>query len=205
MKTHWEHIYEKKGPTQVSWYQEHAQSSLQYIRNTGIQKTDHIIDVGGGASTLVDDLIADGFQRISVLDVSGTALRLAQQRLGARATYVNWMEADILEANLPEQAYDVWHDRAVFHFLREPGERAQYLRVLGTALAPGGHVVLATFGPEGPPRCSGLEVQRYSAAELSELLGSSFELVRQDLEDHVTPRGGRQQFLYGLWKRRDAL
>ena len=117
IKTHWEHIYDKKGSTQVSWYQEHAQYSLQYIRNSGIQKGSHIIDVGGGASTLVDDLIADGFQQISVLDVSGTALQLAQQRLGAKAARVNWIEADILEADLPDQMYDVWHDRAVFHFL----------------------------------------------------------------------------------------
>src|SRR5687768_3624943 len=126
MKTHWERIYEKKGPKQVSWYQEHAQYSLQYIRNTGIQKTGHIIDVGGGASTLVDDLIADGFQNISVLDVSETALQLARQRLGAKASNVNWIEADITKADLPQEAYDLWHDRAVFHFLTQPTDRERY-------------------------------------------------------------------------------
>ena len=116
-KTHWEHIYETKAPTQVSWYQKHAQFSLQYIQNTGIRKTGHIIDVGGGTSTLVDDLIADGFQHISVLDVSGAALQLTQQRLGAKANDVKWIEADITQADLPHQAYNLWHDRAVFHFL----------------------------------------------------------------------------------------
>ena len=116
-KTHWEHIYETKAPTQVSWYQQHAQFSMEYIQNTGIRKTDHIIDVGGGTSTLVDDLIEDGFQNITILDVSGTALQLARQRLGMRAVVVDWIEADIIEADLPYQAYTVWHDRAVFYFL----------------------------------------------------------------------------------------
>src|SRR5574342_629705 len=126
-KSHWEHIYETKAPTQVSWYQEHARLSLQFIQNTGVQKTDHIIDIGGGASTLVDDLLVAGFQHISVLDVSGTALQLARQRLGERAAEVNWIEADISQADLPEQAYDLWHDRAVFHFLTEADDRQRYV------------------------------------------------------------------------------
>ena len=113
MKTHWEHIYEKKGPTQVSWYQEHAQLSLQYIRNTSIQKTDHIIDVGGGASTLVDGLIADGFEHVTILDISANALKLARERLGSQAANVNWIEADVNQVDLPHESYNVWHDRAV--------------------------------------------------------------------------------------------
>src|SRR5215813_84703 len=150
MKTHWEHIYETKAPDRVSWYQEHPQYSLQYIRNTGIQKTDHIIDVGGGASTLVDDLIADGFERITILDISGTALKLARERLGERAMNVNWMEADVRQSELPSQAYDVWHDRAVFHFLTQALDRQLYIEHVRHAVRPGGHVIIATFAADGP-------------------------------------------------------
>jgi 2-polyprenyl-3-methyl-5-hydroxy-6-metoxy-1,4-benzoquinol methylase len=196
MKTHWEHIYEKKGSTQVSWYQEHAQYSLEYIRNTGIQKTDHIIDVGGGASTLVDDLVADGFQEISVLDVSGTALRFAQQRLGAKATYVNWIESDIIEADLPEQTYDVWHDRAVFHFLTQASERQRYVDVVRTSVRKGGHVIVATFAPDGPEHCSGLEVVRYSPERLHSEFGEEFEVLDSTQETHHTPFGTEQKFIY---------
>ena len=137
-KTHWEHIYETKAPTRVSWYQEHAQYSLQFIRNTGIQKSDHIIDIGGGASTLVDDLLAAGFQQISVLDVSGTALQLARQRLGTRTVDVHWIEAYITQADLPAQAYDVWHDRAVFHFLTQAADRQRYIDTVRHAVRKGG-------------------------------------------------------------------
>jgi len=146
-KTHWEHIYETKAPTQVSWYQEHAQFSLQYIKNTGIRQTDPIIDVGGGASTLVDDLIAADFQHITVLDVSATALLLARQRLGARAVHVNWIEADITQADLPEQTYDVWDDRAVFHFLTRPADRQRYVDAVRHAVRRGGHVIVQHLLP----------------------------------------------------------
>ena len=126
-RTHWDQVYETKGPTQVSWYQEHSQTSLQFVRRTAIRHTDHIIDVGGGTSTLVDDLIADGFQHITILDISATALRLTRQRLGTQGVDVNWIEADITLADLPYQAYDVWHDRAVFHFLTQPTDRQRYV------------------------------------------------------------------------------
>jgi len=201
MKTHWEDIYEKRGSTQVSWYQEHAEYSLEYIRNTGIQKTDHIIDVGGGTSTLVDDLVADGFQEISVLDVSGTALRFAQQRLGAKATYVNWIESDIMEADLPEQSYDVWHDRAVFHFLTQASDRQRYVDVVRTSVRKGGHVIVATFAPDGPERCSGLEVVRYSPERLHSEFGEEFEVVDSTLETHHTPFGTEQKFIYCYCRR----
>ena len=166
MKTHWEHIYETKAPTNVSWYQEHAQFSLQCIQNTGIQKTDHIIDVGGGASTLVDDLLTAGFQHLTVLDISAAALQSAQRRLDTRSTDVNWIEADITQANLPEQTYDVWHDRAVFHFLTQPSDRQRYIDTVRHAVRPGGHVIVATFAPDGPDHCSGLEVMRYDSESL---------------------------------------
>ena len=195
-KTHWEHIYETKAPTQVSWYQEHARYSLQFIQNTGVQKTDHIIDIGGGASTLVDDLIADGYQHISVLDVSGTALQLARQRLDERAEDVNWIEADITQADLPAQAYDLWHDRAVFHFLTQPADRHRYVEAVRHAVRTGGHVIVATFAPDGPNRCSGLDVIRYSPESLHNEFGEGFELMDSTRETHHTPFGTEQRFIY---------
>jgi SAM-dependent methyltransferase len=196
MKTHWEHIYETKAPTQVSWYQEHARFSLRYIQNTGIQKTAHIIDVGGGASTLVDDLIADGFQRISVLDVSGTALGLARQRLGALAADVNWIEADITQVDLPYNVYDVWHDRAVFHFLTQANDRQRYINGVRNSVRNGGHVIVATFAPDGPEHCSGLDVMRYSPESLHSEFGEDFEVVDSTRETHHTPFGTEQKFIY---------
>jgi ubiquinone/menaquinone biosynthesis C-methylase UbiE len=200
-KTHWEHIYETKAPTQVSWYQEHAKFSLQYIQNTGIRKTDHIIDVGGGASNLVDDLIAYGFQKISVLDVSGAALQLARQRLGAHAVDVNWIEADITQADLPYQAYDVWHDRAVFHFLTQSADRQHYIDIVQHAVRKGGHVIVATFAPDGPERCSGLEVVRYSPESLYGEFGDDFELIDSTHQTHQTPFGTEQKFIYCYCRR----
>jgi 2-polyprenyl-3-methyl-5-hydroxy-6-metoxy-1,4-benzoquinol methylase len=195
-KTHWQHIYETKAPTQVSWYQEHAQVSMQFIQNTGIQRTGRIIDVGGGASTLVDDLLTAGFQHITVLDISATALQLARERLGARAVDVNWIEADITRADLPHQAYDVWHDRAVFHFLTQPSDRQRYINTVRHAVRTGGHVILATFAPDGPDRCSGLDVVRYSPESLHGEFGESFELVDSSRETHRTPFGTEQKFVY---------
>jgi ubiquinone/menaquinone biosynthesis C-methylase UbiE len=196
VKTHWEHIYETKDPAKVSWYQEHAQVSLHFIQNSGIQKTDHIIDIGGGASTLVDDLIAAGFQHISVLDVSARSLQLARQRLGARASGVNWIEADITQADLPAQAYDLWHDRAVFHFLTQPVERQHYIDLVRRAVRVGGHVIVATFAPDGPERCSGLDVIRYSPESLHREFGGDFDLTESAYESHHTPFGTEQKFIY---------
>lgn len=195
-KIHWEHIYETKGATQVSWYQQHAQLSLQFIRNTGIRKTDRIIDVGGGASTLVDDLIAAGFRRISVLDVSARSLQLARQRLGTHAAGVTWIEADITQVELPRKSYDLWHDRAVFHFLTQPTDRRRYIDIVRHAVRMGGHVIVATFAPDGPDRCSGLDVMRYSPESLHREFGEGFELVDNTREAHHTPFGTEQKFIY---------
>jgi len=195
-KLHWEKVYEKKGATQVSWYQEHAHVSLEYIRNLGIQKTAHIIDVGGGASTLVDDLVESGYEQISVLDISGNALQLARERLGQRAIKVNWLEADITKADLPYQAYDVWHDRAVFHFLTQAADRTRYVENVLHAVRPGGHVIVATFANDGPDHCSGLEVMRYDPRELHDEFGDSFDLVNSTRETHHTPFGTEQRFIY---------
>ncbi len=200
-KTHWEHIYETKSPTQVSWYQEHAKFSLEYIKRTGIRKTDRIIDVGGGTSTLVDDLVVDGFQHISILDVSGAALQIARQRLGRRAAHVNWIEADITQADLPEQAYDLWHDRAVFHFLTQPEDRKRYVDAVRRAVRTRGHIIVATFAPDGPDHCSGLEVMRYNPESLHSEFGDEFDLVDSTNETHHTPFGTEQKFIYCYCRR----
>ena len=195
-KTHWQHIYETKAPTQVSWYQEHAQVSMQFIQNTGIQRTGRIIDIGGGASTLVDDLVTAGFQHITVLDISATALQLARERLDARAVDVNWIEADITRADLPHQTYDVWHDRAVFHFLTQIDDRQHYINTVRHAVRTGGHVIIATFAPDRPDRCNGLDVVRYNPEGLHSEFGKSFELVESACETHHTPSGTEQKFIY---------
>jgi len=195
-KTHWEHIYGTKAPARVSWYHEHPHLSLQYIHDSGAGEAASIIDVGGGASTLVDDLLAAGYRHVTVLDISGTALELARQRLGARAAQVVWIEADITQADLPARAYDVWHDRAVFHFLTQAADRERYVQAVRQAVRPGGHVIVATFAADGPERCSGLDVRRYSPQALCDEFGAGFELVNSSPETHHTPSGGEQKFTY---------
>lgn len=195
-KKHWENIYHTKDVTQVSWFQEHPELSLQFIEHTGIDKTAHIIDVGGGASTLVDDLIDNGYQNVTVLDISGTALEVAQQRLGSKASAVTWLEADVTKVKLPANFYNVWHDRAVFHFLTQAEDRAHYVESVQHSVKTGGHVIVATFGLEGPTRCSGLEVVRYSADSLHDEFGDEFDLVDTTTEAHHTPFGTEQKFVY---------
>ena len=200
-KDHWEHIYSSKAPDAVSWFQEHAKSSLQLIRETGVAPAAAIIDVGGGASILVDDLLENGYSNLTVLDLSSAALIAAQNRLDKRADLVAWMEADILKAELPASKYDVWHDRAVFHFLTQPQERRAYVQTVLRAVKPGGHVIIATFAEDGPTQCSGLSVMRYSADELHAEFGSSFVLVDHRKEVHHTPFGTVQNFTYCYCRR----
>jgi 2-polyprenyl-3-methyl-5-hydroxy-6-metoxy-1,4-benzoquinol methylase len=195
-KDHWESVYSTKATHVVSWFQEHAELSLRLIRATGVSPDGSIIDVGGGASTLVDDLMTAGFHNITVLDLSGAALSAARTRLGPRASTVHWLEADITRVSLPAHAYDVWHDRAVFHFLTMPEDRAAYVRAVQHAVKPGGHVIVATFAEDGPTQCSGLPVMRYSANALHAEFGGSFALLKQDKEAHLTPFGTVQQFVY---------
>jgi SAM-dependent methyltransferase len=197
---HWQKIYETRLPAEVSWYEAVPRRSLEVIRATGVALANPIIDVGGGASRLVDHLLAGGYTDVSVLDVAPAALQLAQARLGPAAAQVEWIASDVTSFR-PERRYAVWHDRAVFHFLVTAGDRNRYLTVLAVALAPAGHLILATFGPQGPERCSGLPVQRYSEADLTVLLGSDFRLRECGLEDHLTPGGRRQEFLWSWWSR----
>jgi ubiquinone/menaquinone biosynthesis C-methylase UbiE len=195
-KEHWERVYSTKATDSVSWFQEHADCSLRLIEGTGVSSTAAIIDIGGGASTLVDDLLAKGFSNLTVLDLSAAALYAARSRLGAHAKKVKWIEGDITRARLEHAAFDLWHDRAVFHFLTSAEERIAYLDNVMRAVKPGGHVVVATFAEDGPTRCSGLPVMRYSAADLHAAFGKSFTLVRHEKEAHRTPFGTLQQFTY---------
>ncbi len=195
-KEHWEKIYSTKAVTEVSWFQEHAELSLKLIHDAHIPKSASIIDVGGGASTLVDDLLANGFKHLTVLDLSGTALTAARRRLGARADQVQWIEADILEAALPDRGYDVWHDRAVFHFFTTEEARHGYVSKVLQAVKPGGLVIVATFAEDGPTKCSGLPVMRYSASELHAEFGEQFQLLGHVRESHHTPVGNEQKYVY---------
>ena len=199
---HWEKVYQGRTPTDVSWYQENPSRALELIRRTGVGRTAPIIDVGGGASRLVDYLLADGFGDLTVLDVSATALQRARERLGPVADQVTWIETDITTF-VPPRRFEVWHDRAVFHFLTEAKDRQRYVVALRTGLARRGHVVIATFGLDGPDRCSGLPVQRYSAATLAAELGAGFALMGAQQEPHVTPTGMVQQFQY-CWFRAEG-
>lgn len=198
-KSHWERVYSTRRPVEVSWYQPVPAKSLALLRATGVPLTAPILDVGGGASTFVDHLLDAGYQDLSVLDIASAALRQARARLGPLAARVTWLEADVT-AFRPSRAYAVWHDRAVFHFLTAAGDRERYLGVLRHALMPGGHFLLATFGPLGPMRCSGLEIRRYSLDMVGALLGTDFRLRAHEIEQHRTPQGTVQQFLYGWWQ-----
>jgi SAM-dependent methyltransferase len=198
VQTHWEKIYRKKAPDAVSWYRPHLEASLALIEKAAPKRSASIIDVGGGESTLVDDLLAHGYQDITVLDVSQTAIDVTKKRLGPAAERVRWLTADIAKSELALNAYDVWHDRAVFHFLTANDQRAAYVRQVARAVKPGGHVLVSTFGPEGPTKCSGLEVVRYDADSLHAEFGVRFRLLDSFKELHHTPFGTTQQFLYCL-------
>jgi len=195
-KSHWETVYANKGPQDVSWYTPHLQRSLAYIQRTGLPTTASIIDVGAGEATLVDDLLGAGYRDVTVMDISSTALQACRDRLGDRAHTVKWMAADVLAASLPIRAYDIWHDRAVFHFLTDKAQRDAYVRQVARALRPGGFAIVGTFGPQGPSECSGLPVNRYDAEGLHGEFGAGFRLVESSLEEHVTPWGVPQQFVY---------
>ena len=196
VKTHWEKVYTTKAPDQVSWYRPHLETSLTLIEQAAGGVSASIIDVGGGESTLVDDLLARGYQNITILDISQTAIDVTKERLKAAAERVQWITTDVTKADLAPSAYDVWHDRAVFHFLTSIEQRVAYVRNVARSVKMGGHVIVGTFGPEGPIRCSGLDVMRYDAEALHDQFGTRFRLVESSKELHRTPFGTTQQFLY---------
>ena len=195
-KTHWEKVYATKAPEAVSWYRAHLETSLALIERAAEARSVSIIDVGGGESTLVDDLLHRGYENLTLLDVSPTAIEVTRKRLGSDAERVHWLVGDVGEMELERDAYDLWHDRAVFHFLTTPERRVAYVQQVARAVKPGGHVIISTFGPEGPTKCSGLEVMRYDAESLHGEFGGRFRLVESSKELHETPSGTTQQFLY---------
>ena len=199
-REHWDEVYGRKRPDEVSWYRPHLERSLTYIDGAGLGREAAIIDVGGGASTLVDDLLDRGYANVSVLDVSQAAIGTAKARLGERAARVRWSVADVTQADLPTAAYDFWHDRAVFHFLTDRAGRDRYRAVLARAIGPGGHVVIGTFAADGPVTCSGLPTARYDAAALAaEFPG--YQVDRTAREEHHTPSGSVQPFTWLLLTR----
>jgi SAM-dependent methyltransferase len=194
-KTHWESIYTDQSPLAVSWFQKEPRLSLQLITNTGFSTEAAIIDIGGGASVLIDHLFEGGFRHLAVLDISGTALSHAKQRLGPTAKQIEWFETDVTTFVAPHP-FDLWHDRAVFHFLTEASDRKRYVDTLKQTLKPGGHLIIAAFAIGGPTRCSGLDIVQYDADKLARELGEDFTLVEQVSEIHVTPTNQEQLFGY---------
>jgi SAM-dependent methyltransferase len=195
-RAHWEQIYGSQPPDALSWYRPHLEQSLALIERATGGRTASIVDVGGGESTLVDDLLARGYENITVLDISATALEVTKRRMGVDAARVHWIEADVTQVDLAPLVFDVWHDRAVFHFLTSQEDREAYVRRVARSVKPGGHVIVSTFGAEGPVKCSGLNVVRYDAEALHDQFGARFRLVEHSEELHRTPSGSTQQFLY---------
>ena len=200
-QAHWEGVYTKKGENEVSWFQESPAPSLQLIAQVGATPASAIIDIGGGASRLVDNLIEQGFEDVTVLDLSEAALEAAKARLGGRATQVHWIVADATVWE-PLKAYDIWHDRAAFHFLIEDSDRAASVARLERALKVGGYAIIATFALDGPERCSGLPVVRYDPVSLGQTLGGAFQLVDTRRHAHATPWGSEQSFQFSVFRRR---
>lgn len=200
-QAHWEEVWSDREPDRVSWYEAEPTVSLELIEALGLEASARVIDVGAGASRLVDRLLEAGFEDVTVLDVARGALEVARQRLGSAAEAVDWIVADVLETDLAS-SFDLWHDRALFHFLTDPGDRSRYVERLRTALAPGGHAIVATFSPEGPEECSGLPVRRYGAEELADELGQAFALVDEARVDHTTPWETTQSFQYAVIEKR---
>jgi trans-aconitate methyltransferase len=199
-KEHWETVYRTKGHDSVSWYETAPQTSLELVEACGLDSDMGIIDIGGGTSGLVDGLLEQGYSNICVLDIASEALQATRARLGSRADLVRWVVADVTLWE-SQSTFHLWHDRAVFHFLRSPAEQDRYRRALERSLEPGGWAVLATFGPDGPPRCSGLDVARCSDRDIAAALGDEFELKRAFTQVHTTPAGIEQQFQWAVLRR----
>jgi SAM-dependent methyltransferase len=199
-QSHWENVYTTKGENEVSWYQQSPAPSFELIMQAGATHASAIIDIGGGASRLVDHLVDQGFEDITVLDLSAAALEAARRRLESRADRVRWIVADAT-AWEPVKAYDIWHDRAAFHFLTDENDRAAYVARLARGVKAGGHAIIGTFALDGPEKCSGLPVARYDSASLTLALGSEFRLVDTRRHEHATPWGSRQMFQFTVFRR----
>lgn len=200
-REHWNDVYAKKEPTSVSWHRTHLEQSLTWVEDLGLPRTAHIVDIGGGASTFVDDLLDQGFESVSVADISAQALEHSKRRLGPRTGQVRWVVGDVTEPLFPDDSVDLWHDRAVFHFLTSPSQQGAYRAQVLRCVRPGGVVIIATFAPDGPERCSGLQVARYAPQEIAAAMGPGFELLQEAAEEHSTPKGSPQAFAYALLRR----
>ncbi len=198
-RSHWQNVYQTKRPDEVSWYRAHLDVSLTLIEEAATNRDARIIDAGGGESTLADDLVARDYRHVSVLDLSSAALEVAKARLANETDHVEWLCGDVTTFAFPEHRYDVWHDRAMFHFLTDAKDRIAYARQVARAVKPGGCLIVATFGPEGPQKCSGLDVVRYDPNALHDEFGVGFRLVKHVTEWHRTPAGVDQQFIYCYW------
>jgi 2-polyprenyl-3-methyl-5-hydroxy-6-metoxy-1,4-benzoquinol methylase len=199
-QAHWENVYSTKGENEVSWFQESPAISLDLIKAAAATRDSAIVDIGGGASRLVDSLLADGFRVLTVLDLSPAALNTARARVGRSGDAVEWIATDVTTWT-PSRRYDIWHDRAAFHFLTDAGDRTAYVERLRAALRPGGQAIIGTFALDGPEKCSGLPVQRYDAASLQRTLGPDFTLAEVRTETHTTPWGSTQSFQFGRFAR----
>ena len=198
---HWQDVYSHKRPDEVSWYQPSPAPSLAALDRLGLAPPSSLVDVGGGASTLVDALLERGWRDLTVVDIAEPALAASRERLGQQARLVDWVRAD-LTAWRSDRTFDVWHDRAVFHFLTAADDRARYVAQARRAVRPGGHVIVASFGPDGPTRCSGLDVVRYSPEAMHAEFGAGFELLDSVREVHQTPSGRAQEFTWCLCRAR---
>jgi SAM-dependent methyltransferase len=199
-RAHWEQVYATKDPQRVSWFRPHLERSLELIERAAPDRRASILDVGAGQSTLVDDLLGRGYKNITVLEISRAALDRLKERVGEAGAEVHWICGDVTETALPEAGFDVWHDRAVFHFLTEAARRRAYVEQVSRALKLGGSLIVSTFGPSGPERCSGLATMRYDAAALGREFGDRFSPVESSFEMHTTPSGAEQQFLCCWWR-----
>ena len=194
-KKHWGDVYQEKSPSEVSWYQKEPKLSLELIRRTNVATNDAIIDVGGGASVLVDYLSKECYTNLTVLDISENAIAISKKRLGDRAKSIEWIVSDITQFDT-SQKFSLWHDRALFHFLTDPSDRKSYVKALKNALIPEGHLIIATFAIGGPENCSGLEIVQYDSEKMIAELGEDFELVEERNEVHITPANKEQEFIY---------
>jgi len=199
-KDHWEKVYKENSALKVSWYQSVPTKSLAIINRLGLEKDENLIDVGGGASTLVDHLVADYFKNITVLDLSSRALDLAKKRLGEKSTNVIWEARDVTDFS-PDKIYSLWHDRAVFHFLTDKSDREKYKKALESSIRVGGYVIIATFSVYGPIKCSGLDIVQYDAKKITKELGSHYNIIEEMSESHITPSGNEQLFGYYVFKK----
>jgi SAM-dependent methyltransferase len=203
-QAHWENVYTTKGEKEVSWFQENPAPSVELIGLTRLSEDAAIVDIGGGASRLVDDLLARKFRHLTVLDLSGTALAAAKERLGESGADVRWVIADVTKWE-PTRTYDLWHDRAAFHFLADHADQSAYVDRAKRAVKPGGHVIIGTFAPDGPERCSGLPIVRHDADTLAKILGSDFVLTDSRQHDHATPWDAIQRFQFSTFRRTGAV